>query len=122
MRAGRQSRGLRQREVGLRRSAWRWRRVTTRRARAAISASTKKSEQRRLAAIGRDAEVIVGQPRGHAAALRAIEKTDLDEKRFVNLFDGVGLFGQCCGQSVQANRAALIFVDDGEQQLAINLV
>ena len=41
-----------------------------------------------------DAEVVVGELRCYAAALRAIEKSDLNEKRLVDLLNGVFFFAQ----------------------------
>ena len=51
-------------------------------------------EQRALVAVGRDSEMLVGQVRGHAAAGRAVEEADLDEKGLVDLLDGVGFLGE----------------------------
>src|SRR5580658_5755006 len=79
-------------------------------------------EQRGLPASGGDAEMIVGELGGDAAAGSAVQETDLHEERFVDFFDGVGLFGQDCGQGAEAYGAALIFFDDGEEQLAVDFV
>ena len=51
-----------------------------------------------------DAEVVVGELRSYAAALRAIEKSDLDQKRLVDLLNGVRLLSQ---------RAASVFTPTG---------
>ena len=46
----------------------------------------------------------------------------MHEEGFVDFFNGVGLFGQNGGKRVQADRAALIFFDDSEQELAVDFV
>ena len=66
--------------------------------------------------------MLVGQLRGYASSWSAVEKTNLDQKWFVDFFDGVGLFGKRGGEGVHADWAALIFLDDGEQQTAIHFV
>ena len=69
-----------------------------------------------------DAEVFVGEAGGDAAAGGAVEEADLDEEGFVDLFEGVLLFGQRGGEGVEADRAAVIFFDDGAQQAAVEFV
>lgn len=44
-----------------------------------------------------DAKVFVGELGGDASALGAVEKSDLHEERFVDLFNGVGLLRENCG-------------------------
>ena len=60
--------------------------------------------------------------RGHSSARRAVEKADLDEERLVDFFDRVRLLGQRRRQRVHAHRPALVLLDDGQQQLAVDLV
>src|ERR1039457_7020170 len=69
-----------------------------------------------------DTEMLIRQMGRHSPARGAIEKANLNEERLVDFFDGVGLFGQGGCQRVQAHRAALVFLDDGEQQLAVDSV
>src|ERR1039457_7728138 len=69
-----------------------------------------------------DAEVFICQMCCHPSARRPVEETNLDEEGLVDLFDRVGLFGERWRQRVHAHRAALILLDDGQQQLAVNLV
>ena len=79
-------------------------------------------EQRRLAAGHGQTEVFVCEPCCYAAAWGAIEKPDLDEERFVDFFECVFFFSQGCGQRAQTHRAATVFVDDRQQQLAVDLI
>src|SRR4029079_16437990 len=71
---------------------------------------------------GRQAEILVRQRGGDAAPRRAIQKSRLDEKGFVNVFERVALFAQGGGEGGHADRAALEFFDDRAQQPAIDLV
>src|SRR5277367_5633411 len=66
--------------------------------------------------------MLVGQLGGDSSTWSSVQETDLDQKWFVDFFDGVGFLCQPCGQRVQSDWAALIFFDDGQQQLAIYLV
>src|SRR5271166_6673627 len=68
------------------------------------------------------AEMLVRQMCRNPSARRAVEKPNLDEERFVDLFYRIGLFGERRGQRVHAHRASLVLLDDGEQQLAVNFV
>ena len=69
-----------------------------------------------------DAEVLVGEAGGDAAAWGAVEEADLDEEGFVDLFEGVLLFGEGGGEGVEADRAAVVLLDDGAQQAAVEFV
>ena len=51
-------------------------------------------EQPRLPAVRPNPEVIICQLGSHAAAWGAVQESDLDEERLVNLFDGVSFLGQ----------------------------
>ena len=66
--------------------------------------------------------MFVRQLRSDTPARRAVQKADLDQERFVDFFDRVLFLGQGCSQRVHAHRAALIFLDDGQQQLAVHFV
>src|SRR5438045_1357005 len=66
--------------------------------------------------------MFIGQLRGHTPARRAVQETNLNQERFVNLFDSIGFFRQCRSQGANPDRAALILLDNGQQQLAIHLV
>src|ERR1035441_2738486 len=69
-----------------------------------------------------DTEMLIREMGRHSPARGAIEKANLNEERLGDFFDGVGLFGQRGCQLIQAHRAALVLLDDGQQQLAIDLV
>ena len=69
-----------------------------------------------------DAEVLVGEAGGDAAAGGAVEEADLDEEGFVDLFEGVLLLGEGGGEGVEADRAAVVLFDDGAQEAAVELV
>src|ERR1051326_4955094 len=66
--------------------------------------------------------MLVSQAGGHPATVSAIEEPDLDEKGFVDFFNSIGFFCERSGQRIQTDGAALIFLDDREQQLATNRV
>ena len=66
--------------------------------------------------------MVIGQPRRHAPARSAVQKTDLDEKRLVDLLQCVLLFGQGGGQGVEAHRPAVVLLNDCAQQATIKLV
>ncbi len=68
------------------------------------------------------AEVLVGAGGGHAAARRPVEKADLNQEGFVDLFDRVFLFAHRGGERADADRAAAELVDDGAQQPPVDLV
>ena len=67
-------------------------------------------------------EIFIGARRGDTAARRAIEKAGLDQERLVDVFDRVLFFADGGRDAVDAHRAAAELVDDGSQQLAIDLV
>ena len=69
-----------------------------------------------------ETEVLVGELGRDSPPRSAVEESDLHEKRFVDFLDGVGFFGECGGQGVHADRSALILLDDGHQQTAIDLI
>lgn len=69
-----------------------------------------------------DAEMIIGKLGGHPSAGRAIEEADLDEEGFVDVFDGIGIFGERCSKGIQADRPALVLLHNRQQQTAIHLV
>src|ERR1035441_3952280 len=69
-----------------------------------------------------DAEVFICQMCCHPAAWGAIEKANLDEEWLVDFLDRVRFFGERRRQGVHAHRPALVFLDDGQQQLAVDLV
>src|SRR5205809_5104259 len=78
-------------------------------------------KQFRLATVA-NAEMFVSQSSGDASSGCTVEKPDLDEKRLVDFFQGVGLFRQGCGQGIQSYRATTVFLNDGQHQAAINLI
>src|SRR6266403_4609380 len=87
-----------------------------------LKTDDRRLEQRALLAVRCDSEMLVRQLGRDASARRAIQKPDLDQKRFVDFFNRILLLGQGRGQSVYTHWSALIFLDDGQQQLAVDLV
>ncbi len=79
-------------------------------------------EQGTLPAVRGDAKVFIRQQGGDPSSWRAVQKTDLDEERFVDFLNGVGLFREGGGERVYPHRPALIFLDDGQQQLAVDVI
>ena len=69
-----------------------------------------------------EAEMFVGQRRGHAAALGAIEQAQLHQVRLVNLLDGIFFFAERSGDGIQAHGAAGKFLDDREHEIAVHFV
>src|ERR1700730_3409218 len=68
------------------------------------------------------AQVFISEARGDATAWGARDKAQLQQVGFVNVFDGFGVFAGAGGQRVQADGAAIEFLDDGQQQVAVGLV
>ena len=66
--------------------------------------------------------MFVGELRGDAPAGRAVQKPNLDEERLVDFFNRVRFFGERCRQRAHPDRPTLIFLDDREQQLAVDFV
>jgi hypothetical protein len=66
--------------------------------------------------------VIVSELSGDASAGSAVQESDLDEERLVDFFDGVRFFSKNGAERVEADGASLIFLDDGEEELAIDFV
>src|SRR5712692_2490000 len=66
--------------------------------------------------------MFVGQARGDAAAGGAGDEAQLQQVGFVDILDGFGVFAGAGGQRVQADGAAVEFLDDGQQQVAVGLV
>ncbi len=66
--------------------------------------------------------MLVGEAGGDAAAWGAVEEADLDEEGFVDLFEGVLLFGEGGGEGVEADGAAVVLFDDGAEETAVELV
>ncbi len=48
-------------------------------------------------------------------ARRAVQKTDLNQERLVDLFERVFLFSQRGGQRAKADRTTVVLLNDGEQ-------
>src|SRR5215469_809715 len=69
-----------------------------------------------------EAEVAVRAFSRHASAGRPVQKAVLDQKRLVDVFDGVLLFADRGGDAPDADGTAAELVDDRTQQLAVDLV
>ena len=59
---------------------------------------------------------------GDATTGRALDKTFLDEERLIHFLDGAGILVESCCKSRQSHRAATKLVDDGGEQLVVNLI
>ena len=57
-----------------------------------------------------------------AAAGGAFEKSELHEVRLVDLLDGRFLFRERCGDGFEADGAAVKFLDDDGEDIAVGLV
>src|SRR5487761_1201248 len=80
------------------------------------------SEKLGLAARLVHAEIFVGERGGNAAALRAVEQAELHQIRLVNFLDRVLFFAERRGERVESTRPAAIFLNNGEQQVAVHLI
>ena len=75
-----------------------------------------------IACIRISAEMLVGKRRCHSASRRALDETLHDEERLVNLLYGAAILAYCRGNSAYAYRTATELVDDGGENLIINLI
>ncbi len=66
--------------------------------------------------------MIVGQASDHPSPGRTVEKSDLDQIRFIDIFDGVFFFTDGRRNGVDADRATPKFFDDRQEQLTIDLI
>jgi hypothetical protein len=66
--------------------------------------------------------VLVGARGGDAAARRAVDEPDLQEVGFVDVLERAGILADRRGERGDADRAAAELVDDGEEELAVDLV
>jgi len=66
--------------------------------------------------------MLVGEAGGDPATGRAVEEADLDEEGFVDLFEGILLFGEGGGKGIEADGATIVLLNDGAEQAAIELV
>ena len=80
------------------------------------------SEQARLAPGEFAAEILVSAGSGDAAAGRAIEHADLHQVRLVHFLDGVFFFAEHGGESAEADRAAGIFIEQSDHEVAVDFV
>jgi hypothetical protein len=68
------------------------------------------------------AEVLVSQRGGQAAAGRAFQKAELHEIRLVDIRDGIRLLADGGSDGVQAHRPAVELFDNGVQHLVVDFV
>src|ERR1700756_4614960 len=80
------------------------------------------SKQRTLPPIRSDPEMLISQLRSHPSPWCAVQETNLNQERLVNLLNCIRLLRQHRCQSIHAHRAALILLNNREQQLAVNFV
>ena len=66
--------------------------------------------------------MLVGKRRCHSASRRALDETLHDEERLVNLLYGAAILAYCRGNGAYAYRTATELVDDGGENLVVNLV
>ena len=66
--------------------------------------------------------MLISQPRCHPAARCPIQKSNLNQERLVYFLERVLFFGQRRSQRPQPNRPAIIFLNNCQQQAAIDLV
>src|ERR1700678_4533040 len=66
--------------------------------------------------------MFVGQGGGDAAAGGAVEQAELHEVGLVDFLDGVFFLAEGGGEGVEADGAAGIFLDDGQEQVAVDVV
>lgn len=66
--------------------------------------------------------MLVGKRRCHSASRRALDETLHDEERLVNLLYGATILAYCRGNGAYAYRTATELVDDGGENLVVNLV
>jgi hypothetical protein len=78
--------------------------------------------QARLAAWNFAAKIFVGARSSHAAARRAVDHADLHQVGLVYFFDGVFFFRERRRERSEPDRAAAVFVEQRQHQVAIHLV
>ena len=66
--------------------------------------------------------MLIGHLGNFSAAGRTHQVTFLNKKRFINLFDGSGFFGNSGGDGGNANGAAFKLVDDGTQNAVVHFI
>jgi hypothetical protein len=71
---------------------------------------------------GFESENFVGTGKGDAAQLGALEVAFEDEVRFVNLFEGVGLFADGSGEGVETGGSAFAFPCEGLKETFVHFV
>ena len=75
-----------------------------------------------ISPIGIAAEMLVGQFGDHTTTRRALDEAFHNEEGLVDLFNGACILADGSGDSGDTHRTALELVDDGEQNLVVNLV
>jgi hypothetical protein len=66
--------------------------------------------------------MFIGQPCRDTPSRSAIQKTDLDEEGLVDFLQSILFFRQAGCQGIQPDRASVVFLDNGEQKPAIQVV
>src|ERR1022692_5111287 len=79
-------------------------------------------EQRALLAIRSDAKMLICQLGCNTSPRSPVQKTNLDQERLIYFLDGVGFLRQRRRQRVHSHRAALIFLDNSQEELAIHFI
>ena len=68
------------------------------------------------------AEVVVGQGGDFASAGSAFQESFFDQVGLVDLLDRAGIFAEGCGDGGQSDGASVEFLDDGVENLVVDLV
>ena len=66
--------------------------------------------------------MLVGKRRCHSASWRTLDEALHDEERLINLLYGAAILAYCRGNGAYAYRTATELVDDGGENLIINLI
>src|SRR5437879_2314933 len=80
------------------------------------------SEQRILPPVRHNLEIFVSQLRSHAPPRSPIKKSNLHQKRLVNLLNRLWLFRQSRGQGVHPHRPTLILLNNRQQQTPVDFI
>ena len=66
--------------------------------------------------------MVIGQFCDHTTTGRPLDEALHNEEGLIDLFDSTCILADGCGDSGDAHRTALELVDDGQQDLVVNLV
>ena len=75
-----------------------------------------------IAFIGVTPEMLVSQFGGHASSGRTLDETFHDQEWLIDILDSAGIFTDSRSNGIESDRTTLELVDDGEQDLIVNLI